>query len=150
MQVILITIGKNQFTDSQIRSLEHIVQQHYRTHISNASTRVLWNQVPKGDFYKDYQQKQPSIISVGCEVGFDHEKRVRMFENCSEDWLAITGQHPDVLVIAILEQPIFEAFLKWNSHQLTGLGKLKFYIHILSNLAFNKTRKEYFAFDSSF
>ncbi|UOY06142.1 hypothetical protein L0P88_19725 [Muricauda sp. SCSIO 64092] len=150
MQLILITIGKNQFTDSQIRSLEHIVQQHYRTHISNVSTRILWNQVPKGDSYKDYQQKQPSIISVGCEVGFDQEKRVRMFENCSEDWLAITGQDQEDLVIAILEQPIFEAFLKWNSQQLTGLGKLKFYIHILSSLVFNKTRKEYFAFDSSF
>ncbi|BFP42810.1 hypothetical protein FGF1_36550 [Flavobacteriaceae bacterium GF1] len=64
--------------------------------------------------------------------------------------MAITGQHPDDLVIAILEQPIFEAFLRRVSQQLTGLGKVKFYFHILSNLAFNKTRKEYFAFDSSF
>ena len=149
MQVILITIGKNQFTDSQIRSLEHIVHQHYRTHISNAGTRVLWNQVPKADSYRNYQQKQPSIISMGCKVGFDQEKRVRMFQNCSEDWLAISSQDPDDLVIAILEQPIFEAFLKRNSQQLTGLGKVKFYIHMLSNLVFNKARKEYFAFDSS-
>ena len=150
MQVILITIGKNQFTDSQIRSLEHIVQQHYRTHISNAGTRVLWNQVPKEDSYRNYQQKQPSIISMGCEVGFDQEKRVRMFQNCLEDWLAITGQYPDDLIIAILEQPIFEALLRRVGQQLTGLGKLKFYIHMLCNLVFNKTRKEYFAFDSSF
>ena len=59
---------------------------------------------------------------MGCEAGFDQEKRVRMFQNCSEDWLAITAQHPDDLVIATLEQPIFEVFLRRISQQLTGLG----------------------------
>lgn len=150
MQAILITIGKDQFTDSQIRSLEHVVLHNYRTHISTDKARVLWSQVPNGDSYKDYEQKQPSILSLGCEVGFAQEKRVRMFENCSEDWLAITQQDPDDLVIAILERPIFEAFLKRNNQQLTGLGKAKFYAHVLADLALNKTRKGYFAFDSSF
>ena len=150
MQVIWITIGKDQFTDSQIRSLEHIILHNYRTHISLENARVLWNHVPKGHSYTDYTPKQPSIISLGCEVGFAQEKRVRMFKNCSEDWLAITGQDPEDLVIAVLEQPIFQAFLKWNAQQLTGLGKAKFYTHVFSNLILNKTRKGYFAFDSSF
>lgn len=150
MRTILITIGKGQFSDSQIRSLEHVVLHNYRTYISREKARILWNQVPKGNSFKDYEQRQPSIISMGCPVGFEQQKRIWMFENCSEDWSAITRQDPEDLVIAILERPIFEAFLKRNSQQLTGPGKVRFYAHMLSKIALNKTHKGYFAFDSSF
>ncbi len=149
MEKALITVGKDQFTRQQIRSLEHIVIQNYKSYVSRKDLTVIWNLVPEGNAYKNNKRKQPSIITIGCDVDFPQERRVKMFEACSKDWLFITKQHSDDLVIAILERPTFEAFLKRSSEQLTTFGKLKFYSNLLLDLALTKTRNGYFAFDSS-
>ncbi|NAS29493.1 hypothetical protein GTQ40_00775 [Flavobacteriaceae bacterium R38] len=150
MNKALITIIKGQFSDAQIRSLEQIVLQNYRIHISKGDLKIVWNLIPKGNTYRNSEIIQPSIISIGCEVGFPQESRLNMFESLSKDWLCITGQHNDDLIIAIIEAPAFEAFISKKSEHLTHYGKVKFYLNVMLGQVFNKARNGYYAFNSSF
>ena len=150
MNKILVTVGKKQFSKRQIRSLEQIIRQNYRQYVHPTKLLVLWNMVPQGNMYNDFKEQQPSILVIECEKGFAQNKREQMFQSCMHDWVAITGQDINDVVISVLENPTFNTLLRRNSAQLTSLGKLRFYTHVLGGLVASKLINKYYSFNSSF
>ncbi|OJJ23905.1 hypothetical protein BKI52_06025 [marine bacterium AO1-C] len=149
MNRALIAIGKGQFSKQQIRSLEQVIKQNYKRYVSTEKLMVLWNLVPQGNMYNDYQEQQPSIIAIECEEGFVQAKRVNLFQTCMQDWVAITQQDINNVVISVLEKPTFNALLNRNNQHLTTLGKWQYRMHLLSSLLISKVLNKYYSFSSS-
>ena len=149
MNRALIAIGQDQFSRQQIRSLEQVIKQNYKRYVSSEKLMVLWNLVPQGNMYNDYQEQQPSIIALECDEGFAQEKRVNMFQACMQDWVAITQQDINDVVISVLESPTFNALLNRSSHHLTTFGKWRYRVHLLSSLLISRALNKYYSFSSS-
>lgn len=147
MKKILCTIQQDQFTDAQIGQLEALLRRHYAEHVSTAKAAVVWCVVPPGQAYTDYQVSQSSIVTMECENNFPQEKRIALLQACEKDWLAITGQHPDHLMLSLVEEALFSVFVKSNQNRLSPLGRIKFVWHMLSSLFSSKFSKGYLAFN---
>ena len=149
MKKILITVGERQFSERQIKSLQSLIVQNYKTFIAIESVLVLWNQVPLDNIHHNYKKSQPSILAVECEEGLEQTYRLGMFESCTRDWLRITGQRIDQLIITVLDTPVFIALLRQHNKHLTTAGKLGFFLRLLTHLQLSKISKGYYAFYSS-
>ena len=149
MKNALITVGKNQFSKRQIRSLEYVIRHNYKQYINSEKIRILWNKVPQGNMYNDYQEQQPSILMIECEEGLVQKKREHLFQVCMQDWVAITGQDINDVVISVLESQTFNALLNRNSNNLTTFGKWRYRIHLLSSLLISRIFNKYYSFSSS-
>ena len=150
MKKILITVGEGQFSERQIKSLQSLIVQNYRTYIAIEPVLVLWNQVPNENVYHDYKEGQTSILVIECEENFEQTQRVKMFQACTGDWLRITGQRIDQLIISIPDTRVFNALLQRNSKYLTAAGKLEYFIRLAMNLLSSRISKGYHTFHSSF
>ena len=73
-----------------------------------------------------------------------------MFEACTRDWLRLTGQRIDQLIISILDGAVFKALLQRNSQHLTKRGKIIYFFKIGTDLLVSKLLDDYYAFKSSF
>ncbi len=149
MEKVVISIKAEQFSSQQIKSLEQVVIQNYKTFISKNNVLILWNIVSEANGFSNFKPHIPSIINMGCPIGFSQEKRVQMFEQCTKDWTSITGQRSDELLISIIEQPLFKEFLDRNANQLTQYGKLRLRLHLLKELISSKISTGYYSFNSS-
>jgi hypothetical protein len=149
MEKVVISIKSGQFSSQQIKSLEQVVIQNYKTFISKNNVLILWNIISETNGFSNFKPYIPSIINMGCPIGFSQEKRVQLFEQCTKDWTSITGQRSDELLISIIEQPIFNEFLGRNANQLTPYGKLRLRLHLLIELISSKISTGYYAFNSS-
>ena len=150
MKKILITVGEGQFSERQVKSLQSLIIQNYWTHIAIEPVLVLWNQVPVENVYHDYKEGQPSILIIECEKNLEQTQRVEMFQACTEDWLRITGQRMNQLIISILDVRVFNALLQRNSKYLTAAGKLGYFFRLAMNLLSSRILKGYYSFHSSF
>ena len=149
MEKVVISVKKEQFSKQQIKSLEQVVIQNYKTFISKNNVLILWNIVSESNGFSNFKPQIPSIINMGSPLGFSQEKRVQMFEQCARDWTSITGQRPDELLLSIIEQPIFNEFLGRNAKQLTQYGKWKLRFHMMKELISSKISNGYYSFNSS-
>lgn len=150
MKKILATISEGQLSSRQIKSLESYLHHNYRSHVGHEKVMIIWNQVPPKNIYHDYRNGQPSILLIECDKGLDQHQRVKMFEACTQDWLAITGQTINQLIISVLETPEFNALLNRNSKYLTLIGKAKYFSRLIPSLLTSKRSKGYYTFRSSF
>lgn len=150
MKKMLITVGEDQFTHKQIRQLETIVKKHTEAIIGSQNPLAIWNMVPQGNGYNDYEARQSSLVMIECEDNLPQEKRVTLFETITKEWLAVTKQSIDHLVIVVLENETFNDFLKRNGRHLTSWGKMKMYAHMISSMLRSKMSHRYYAFTSSF
>lgn len=150
MKKILITVSKGQFSKRQTKSLESLIRQNYKTHISADSLLIIWNQVPAENIFHDYKNEQPSILAIESNENVEQHQRVVMFEACARDWLQITGQRIDQLIISVLDTPAFNTLLQRNSKHLTIPGKVKYFLRLGADLLSSRTLKGYYTFNSSF
>lgn len=149
MRKILITIGQNQFTKQQINSLEKVAIDNYHNYIIQEKALVIWNFVSKGNAYSDYKEKHPAIITFGCNDYCTQEQRNSFFKCFTQQWVAITQQDINDIVIGALDEATFSNFISRNSKQLSLMGKLKFYSVLLLQTIQSKITKGYIAFNSS-
>lgn len=148
MKRIVVTVGKNQFSKRQIKSLEFLILQNYRNCISSEQIRVVWNQVPFKNIYHDNENGQPTILLIECKPDLEQECRLEMFQSCTSDWLSITGQRVDQLIISILDSTTFNALLERNSQQLTKWGKIAYYLRLRLQILSSPLLKGYSTFYS--
>ena len=149
MKKILITTGEDQFSRRQIKSLQYLIEQNYRTYISNEKTRIIWSEVVIDNLFHNYKKEQNTILIMECKKGVGQEQRAQMCQACSRDWLRITGQGIDQLVIGILETLVFSALLQRNSQCLSVMGKMRYHIKIAINLLWSRISKGYFSLSLS-
>ena len=149
MKKILITAGENQFSKKQIKSLESLIIQNYKTYISHEKVCVIWSRVQMDDVSRNYKKGQPSILVIECHEQLGQDQRVDMFKICTHDWLRITGQSIDQLVISVLETPVFSTLLQRNSKCLSVIGKSKYHLKLVLGLAWSRVSKGYYSFSSS-
>ena len=149
MKKIVATIGEGQFSKRQIRSLQALITHHYKTCLQVATVRVFWHKVPQTHLFRNYKNGQPSILMIECDPNLPQQRRVDMFKACTSDWLRMTGQGIDQLIIAILESPAFNVLLKGNSQFFNTMGRLKYFTRQGVEHAFSRVTMGYYSFKPS-
>ncbi|MDC0663681.1 hypothetical protein [Marinobacter sp. SS21] len=123
----LISAVRGQFSTAQQRELEAMVRAHYRTHVGDERLVVFWMEFEPDQMFTNYAPSQSAIVTLECANDFPQAKRVAMLTACANDWCAQTGQHPDHLMLALLEQDLFGTFLASNRERLSAAGAIQFY-----------------------
>lgn len=147
MKKILVTIQQNQFSNQQIKDLQQVLLNHYQKHVSSEKPTVIWCIVPTGQAYTEYKPSQSSLVTMECCDNFPQSQRIAMLKDCERDWLAITGQHPDQLLLALVESHLFQQILKSNQSRLSALGRLRMGLHLLKSFSLSTFRHGLLAFN---
>jgi len=145
----LISAVRGQFTPAQQRKLEAMVKAHYRTHVSDERLGVFWMEFEPDQMFTNYAPSQGTIITLECANEFPQSKRVAMLTVCAKDWCAETGQHPDHLMLALLEESLFDVFLASNRERLSSIGALQFYGAAITRALRARFTRGIFAFSAN-
>ncbi|WP_348720148.1 hypothetical protein [uncultured Alcanivorax sp.] len=145
----LISAVRGQFSAAQQRTLEAMVKAHYRTHVSDERLGVFWMEFEPDQMFTNYAPSESSIITLECANEFPQDKRIAMLTACHNDWCAETGQHPDHLMLALLEEDLFGAFLASNRERLSGIGAFQFYGGAIARALSARLTRGIFAFSAN-
>ena len=108
MPKALIAIQAEKISDEQIVTLERLVLDNYKRHVGGEKLLVVWNKIPEGQAFTDYKDSNSSLITMECGNSFPQEKRVAMLTELEAAWREVTGQHPDEVMLALVEQELFQ------------------------------------------
>lgn len=147
MKKILASIQQGQFDQSQLQRLEALLISSYQQHVSNDKTIVVWCEIPPGQAYTAYQPSQSSLITMECPTGFEQQRRVAFLQSLAEQWIAITKQHPDYVLLSLMEEDLFNQFVRSNQKRLSAVGKVRFVLHMLRSFIRSKQRNDLFRFN---
>ena len=147
MKKALITIHQNQFSPQQIKQLENKIKKNYRQFVSQERLNCIWCVVPQGQAFTDYQPSQSSLVTLECSDNFPQAKRIEMLKACERDWLAITAQHTDHLMLALVDQPLFKILLESNQNRFSLKGRLRMGLHLGKSFVMSKLRLGVLAFN---
>lgn len=134
MKKALIMINAGQFSDTQIAALEAAVKKHYKQQVSPDKLAVIWSEIPNGQFFTNYAASQTSIVSAECDNGFPQAKRVDYLTALAKEWTAITGQHLDSLMLALVDADEFKNLSDSTLRRLSSWGRFRFGLHVVKQL----------------
>ena len=141
MKKSLITIQQGQFSAYQLKQLNTLIKQNYRHYVSSERLLITWMQIPQDQMYCDYKPSQSSIITIEAPDGFPQNKRVNMLKNTQDQWLSITNQVADNLMLTLIDSSLFSEIVASNQERLSLLGKLKMLKVILSSVLASMIRR---------
>ncbi len=134
MRKALIAIQAEQFSEAQIQTLDRLIHANYAQHVSDEALLTIWNHLPKGQAFTDYQDSHSSMITLECPNGFAQEKRVRMLTALESDWRATTGQNPHEVMLALVEQDLFGTLFASNQQRLSWMGRLNLIVKMIKSI----------------
>jgi|GEM_PF-958418 len=140
MRKILILIQEDQFTTRQISLLEQLVRHHYRRHVSRTRVMVLWNRIPAGQAFTNYQDSRSSLITLECPQGFPQSARITLLKAIEKDWLEVSRQHPDELMLALVEAPRFAEIFNSTRNRLSWVGRIALITRVLGTALMARLR----------
>jgi hypothetical protein len=149
MKKVLVMIQENQFSDAQISELEKLLKRLYAEHVSQEKLTVIWSEVAAGRFFTNYAASQTSIVSAECDNGFPQKKRVDYLTALAEAWSAVTGQDLESLMLALVDATEFKVIADSTLRRLSAWGRLRFGMHVASNLMGAKLRGKPLRFSPS-
>lgn len=147
MSKILATIQSGQFSDTQIRQLEAAVLKQAAQTLGPGRRNIVWCLIPEGQAYTRYEASRSSLLTIEAQNGLNQEKRVALLKACEQEWTAITGQHSDQVMLAVLDQDKFSELLAANQQRLSRWGRLRFNLHLLTSLIRSKLSRGYLSFN---
>jgi len=142
MKKALVMIQAGQFSAEQIRSLEAVLTDCYQRHVSSEKLTVVWSELAAGQAFTNYAPSQTSIVSAECANGFAQAKRVAYLTELAQQWSAITGQHLDSLMLALVDADQFKIIADSTLRRLSAIGRLKFALHVVRNLLTAKLKRQ--------
>lgn len=131
MPKALILYQSQQLSMAQIQQLDALLLELYNTHVSPQKLLTIWNQVPLGQAFTNYQDSKSSLVTIECANGFPQHKRVGMLQALDTGWRAITAQQPQELMLALVEKDMFATLYHSNRKRLSRGGQFRFAWHIL-------------------
>lgn len=140
MPKALLLIQEKQLSSSQIQQLDALLKQLYRQHVGSDRLLTIWNRIPPGQAFTNYQDSQSSIATIECPNEFPQTQRISMLRALDEGWRAITGQKPDDLMLALVEKDMFAVVYEGNRKRLSPAGQLRFAWHILRSAVRSKSQ----------
>ena len=141
MKKALITIQQDQFTDNQLKQLNTVIKKNFRRYVSSEYLLVTWMKIPQDQMYCDYKPSQSSIITIEAPDGFPQHKRVKILKDCQDQWLSITDQVADNLMLTLIDSSLFSEIVASNQERLSLVGKLKMLVLILSSAVVSMIRR---------
>lgn len=141
MRKTLILIQENQFSDTQVALLEKIIRNHYRHHVSRERLLLIWNRIPAGQAFTNYQDSRSSLVTMECPPGFPQNQRIAALKAIEKDWLKISGQHPDELMLALVEEALFADVFQGTQKRLSLRGRLAFMAKILRTVIYASVKR---------
>ena len=136
MRKALIAVQADQFSDTQIQTLDRLIHTHFAAHVSNERLLTIWNKLPAGQAFTDYKDSRSSMITVECPNDFAQDKRIRMLTALESDWRAITRQNPHEVMLALVEQDLFGTLFASNQQRLSWRGRLNLILKMIKSMAF--------------
>ena len=133
MRKALIVIQAEQISDAKIEHLDTLIQKHYREHVGSEKLLTIWNTLPKGQAFTDYEDSRSSMITVECPNDFPQESRVAMLTSLERDWRTVTGQNPHQVMLALVEETLFADVFSSNKQRLSPIGRLCLVLKVLSS-----------------
>lgn len=130
MNKALITVQAGQLSKQKIAQLNLMLKQHYRRFVCDTKLQTVWCVVPTGQAFTKYELSRSSLLTIECPNGFEQRKRISMLKACERDWVAITGQHSDDLMLALVDEEVFKTVLQSNQNRLSTFGKLHMGFHL--------------------
>lgn len=134
MKKALTMINASQFNDSQIAQLEALLKRLYQQHVSDEKLTVIWSEVADGQFFTNYAPSQTSIVSAECVNGFPQNKRVDFLTALAKEWSAVTGQHLDSLMLALVDADEFKVITDSTLRRLSLWGRIRLSLHVAGKL----------------
>lgn len=131
MRKALISIQQEQLSQQQIRQLDALLQQHYRQHIGDERLLIIWNRLPAGQAFTKYEDSRSSLVTLECAKGLPQARRVAFMQALDKDWREITSQHPDELMLAVVEADAFASILSSSQQRLSLRGRLQLNLKML-------------------
>ncbi|MEM7543502.1 MAG: hypothetical protein AAF384_18235 [Pseudomonadota bacterium] len=133
MRKALITVQEQQVSKPQIRKLDEIIKRNYRRFVGEDNLTSLWCRVPKGQMFTNYDDSRSSLVTLECPEDFKQPTRVAMMKAVESEWLTVTQQHPDELMLAIIEPELMTTLLGSNQHRLSFAGRIFFALNMLKS-----------------
>ncbi|MAK45017.1 MAG: hypothetical protein CMN80_12835 [Spongiibacter sp.] len=124
MRKALIIVQEQQLSQTDIRRLDSYIKQHYQRYIGTEKLLTIWNRIPAGQAFTKYEDSRSSLVTMECEKGLEQAKRVAMMKALEKDWLALTAQHPDELMLAVVEEDLFAGLFESSRERLDLIGRL--------------------------
>lgn len=146
MKKALVTIGKKQYSDRQIKSLQAIIKQNYRTHISHEKLIVLWNVIEE-DRVKNDSGFQ-TLIVIENELDVVQEILDSMVKYSTRDWRAITGKEGRDVFLKFTKSLKIRELVYDKIEHFSRLTKTAYSIRLVLSLCFSYPRKGFFMFRS--
>jgi hypothetical protein len=134
MPKALILYQDQQFSDVQVQLLDDLLKRLYRAHVDSTRLLTIWNRIPAGQAFTNYRDSRSSLVTLECPNGFPQRTRVVMLKALDEEWRSITQQHPEQLMLALVEKDMFSVVYQSNRTRLSVGGQLKFAWHIVQAL----------------
>ena len=147
MSKILASVQAGQFSDAEIRQLQARVLAQADAHLGRQGRAMIWCLIPPGQAYTDYQASRSSLLTIEAPNGLPQATRHALLQACERDWTAITGQHPDQLMLAVLDRDKFNELLRANQQRLSLWGRLRFQWHLLLSLLRSRRARGFLAFN---
>ena len=66
-----------------------------------------------------------------CPPGFPQNQRIAVLKAIEKDWLKISGQHPDELMLALVEEDLFADVFQGTQKRLSLRGRIAFVAKVI-------------------
>ncbi len=94
-------------------------------------TLILIQENQFSDAQTNYQDSRSSLVTMECPTGFPQKQRIAFLKAVEKDWLKISGQHPDELMLALVEEALFADVFQGTQKRLALRGRLAFMAKII-------------------
>ena len=131
MRKALIVIQDAQITAEQVKQLDAIVKRHYQQHVSDEKLLTIWNRVPQGQAFTKYEDSRSSLVTMECQNGLAQNQRVALMQALEKDWRTVTGQHPDEVMLAVVDEDLFADVFASSQNRLSPLGRIHLILSML-------------------
>jgi len=107
MPVYHCLIQQNSLTAEQKRDVSREITRIHGevTGAPSIFVEVIFDEVPRGDWFTGGQPSSRSIIQAAIRAGRTDEKKARLMAEISSSWKRVTGQREEDLEIAVADFP---------------------------------------------
>ena len=134
MRKALIIVQEEQLSGQQIQRLDAFVKRRYRKHVSHDKLLTIWNRIPAGQAFTRYEDSRASLVTMECENGFEQSRRVALMQALDKDWRSVTGQRPDAVMLAVVDEALFADVFKSSQMRLSLLGRVELTFRMLRSM----------------
>lgn len=150
MSKVLCTVNPDLVSDAHKKALEAMLRANVANILRDDSrVSVLWCELPADQGFTNYEQPCVSLVVIEAEDGLGQARREAMMGACAESWSEVTGIPSERLMISVFDRSVFSRYMAANQQRMSGLGRIRFALHVARQFAVSKLRRGVLAFHAN-